>query len=107
MRSTKSADLIDHIKFLPLGTTLWLQRDQTLPLFAKGVALETKLMSMYLRITLLNLLHSSVASSNHWPWEGDVGTKVSPGDRDRLPFKQKELPHRKVGVAHTKQLVVG
>ena len=26
---------------------------------------------------------------------------------DRLPFKQKELPHRQVGVVHTKQLVVG
>ena len=68
------------------------------------------MMAMYLRITVLNLLHSSVASSNHWPWvgwEGDVSTKVSPGDGDRLPFKQKELSHRKVGVVHTKQLVVG
>ena len=55
-------------KVSAVGPTRWLQRDQTLPLFEKGVACETKMMSMYLRITLLNLLHSSVASSNHWPW---------------------------------------
>ena len=40
MQSTKSTDLIGHIKFL---ATQWLQRDQTLPLSAKSVACKTSL----------------------------------------------------------------
>ena len=40
MQSTKSANLICHIRFLPLGQ-LNGQCDQTLPLSAKGVACET------------------------------------------------------------------
>ena len=41
MQSTKSADLIGHIEFLSaVGTTRWLQCDQTLPLSCEGCGLR-------------------------------------------------------------------
>ena len=52
---------------------------------------------MYLMIT------SSVVTGNHWVgYDSDVSTKVSPGDRDKPQFKQRELPQNKVAVVHTK-----
>ena len=43
MRSTKSVDLIGHIKFLPWWQLDGWRRDQTLPLFAKGVACKNEI----------------------------------------------------------------
>ena len=54
-------------------------------------------MSMNLMIT------SSVVTGNHWVgYDSDISTKVSPGDRDKPQFKQRELPQNKVAVVHTK-----
>ena len=59
------------------------------------------MMSMYLTISALK--HITVVTGNHWVgYDGDVSTKLSPGDRERLRFKQRELPQSKVAVVHTK-----
>ena len=51
---------------------------------------------------------SSVVTGNHWVgYDGNVSTKVSPGDRDRPQFKQRELPQSKVAVVHTISQLVG
>ena len=42
---------------LVMGTTRWLQNDQTLPLSAKGVACETMFRLLQFRLLLFRLLH--------------------------------------------------
>ena len=49
------------------------------------------MMSMYLTISALK--HITVVTGS---------TKLSPGDRERPQFKQRELPQSKVAVVHTK-----
>ena len=69
MRSTKSPDLIGHIKYQVsvVATTRWLQRNQTLPLSAKGVACETSRVSYFMLLCMQDQLKESEVL------QGDLG----------------------------------
>ena len=69
MRSTKSPDLIGHIKYQVsvVATTRWLQRNQTLPLSAKGVACETSRVSCFMLLCMQDQLKESEVL------QGDLG----------------------------------